>query len=381
MNDAQPIIFVRGTGRCGSKTLANQLGLHPSIAQVPVNQCLPEDLIDWTDSHVRNRCPEMTDEALGAACRAYFQAYCSCLISKPGIILHKSTMNVHRMMTLLELWPESKIIYVVRHPILVVPAYISADIVHYKGAHGYDATVVNSMLRWANDVLAYTRSPVFGHKRVLHVRFEDMISNTNEFFQEIYRFLDVDDSFTHTLPGPVDYDDEFVLNEDERKWIINSSEPILSQLGYNSNEYSLDVPDHILDRTELYPQRRLSAPPPTNDAVQMLRQTIEKVAKQGHQHIGLFGAGYLSHLIAPVINDLCEEIVCFLDENPSLVGTNLGGYPIYHPRQATDLGLEVVIPITLVHQQKLVDRWQCLYEDRIPIIELWHENKTETLCV
>ena len=55
MKDARPIIFVRGTGRCGSKTLAHQLGLHPSIAKVPVNQCLPEDLIDWTDSHVRNR--------------------------------------------------------------------------------------------------------------------------------------------------------------------------------------------------------------------------------------------------------------------------------------------------------------------------------------
>ena len=381
MKDARPIIFVRGTGRCGSKTLAHQLGLHPSIAKVPVNQCLPEDLIDWTDSHVRKHCPELTDEALGAACRAYFQAYCSCLVSEPGIILHKGTMNVHRLMTLLELWPESKIVYLVRHPIHVVPAYISADIVHYKGAFGYDATVVNSLLRWANDVLAYIRSPVFGHERVLHVRFEEMISNTRKFFQEIYHFIGVDDSVTNNLPGPVEYDDEFVLNEDDRRWIINSAEPILSRLGYKSNDYSLQVPDHVLDRTELYPQRRLSAQPPTVDAVHMLRQSIEKIVKAGQKRIGLFGAGYLSHLIATSLSDMPGDIVCFFDESPLLIGTTLGEYPINHPRQATDLGIEAVIPITLVHQERLVDRWRCLYEERIPIIELWPENKVETVCV
>lgn len=371
VTQSPPIVFVRGTGRCGSKTLANQLGLHPAISKVSANQCLPEDLIDWSEDYLRPRCPKLTDAAVASACKAYFEACCKSLRDKPGIMLHKSTANVHRLATLLDYWPDAKIIYIVRHPLGVVPAYISVDIIHYKGGYGYDATVANSLLRWANDVLAYLRSPAFSHPRVLQVRFEDMINDTDRFFARIYRFLGVDDTIRHVLPGPVEYDDEFILNGQERQWIINSTADIVHRLGYDPDEYVVQLSDEHTGDGAAHPDRRLTTKPPALDGVELVRRALAEAVKQGWMRVGLFGAGYLSRLICPHLDDMPAQIVCLLDENPSLVGASIAGLPIHHPRQASSLGIDAVIPVTLTHQDTMISRWHCLYEDYIPILELW----------
>lgn len=378
---AEQIIFVRGTGRCGSKTLANQLGQHPAIAKVPANQCLPEELMDWSTYRLQPRCPFATEEAIVAACRAYFEAYCRHLTEEPGIILHKSTMNVHRLASLLEYWPDAKMVYIVRHPLGVVPAYISVDIVHYGDMYGYDATVANSLLRWYNDVAAYLRSPVFGHPRVLQVRFEDMIGDTDRFFERIYQFLGIDDGFRNALPGPVDYDHEFVLDQSERHWIITSTREILQQLGYEPDDWSPEVPAEIADRASLYADRRLVSRPPALDGVELVRLAAEEAAGKGFQRIGLFGAGYLSHLICPHLHEMPGEIVCLLDEDPLLVGRNVGGFEVRRPEQANELGVQAVIPATLVHQRALIGRWERIIGEAIPILPLWDEQGTEAVCV
>ena len=375
------IVFVRGTGRCGSKTLANQLGLHPAIAKVPANQCLPEDLIDWSDDYLRPRCPKLTEDAVATSCQAYFEACCRSLVDEPGMMLHKSTANAHRLATLLDYWPDAKIIYIVRHPLSVVPAYISVDIAHYKGSYGYDATVANSLLRWANDVLTYLRSPAFGHPRVLQVRFEDMINNTDRFFARIYRFLGVDETFRHTLPGPVEYDDEFVLNADERQWIMESAADIVRRLGYHPDEYAAQLSDEFTGYVAAHPGRRLTSKPPALDGVELVRRALAEAAKQGWKRVGLFGAGYLSRLIGPYLDNLPAKIVCLLDENPARVGSSLAGLPIYHPQAAGELHLDAIIPLTLVHQRNLIERWQSLYDKRIPIVPLWQEQSREPVYV
>lgn len=371
------VVFVRGTGRCGSKTLANQLGLHPAIAKVPANQCLPEDLIDWSDDYLRPRCPKLTADAVVAACQAYFEVCCRSLVHEPGVMLHKSTANAHRLATLLDYWPDAKIIYIVRHPLDVVPAYISVDIVHYKGVYGYDATVANSLLRWANDVLAYLRSSAFGHPRVLHVHFEDMVNDTDRFFAKIYGFLGVDDTLRHTLPGPVEYDDEFVLNSDERQWIIESTIDIVRRLGYDPDECIAHLSDEHAGDVAAHPDRRLTTRPPALDGAELVRRALAEAAKHGWTRVGFFGAGYLARLIGPYLDDLPAPIVCLFDENPARVGSSLAGLPIHHPQHAGELGLDAVIPLTLVHQRILIERWQRLYDKRIPIVPLWWEQSRE----
>ncbi len=378
---AQQIIFVRGTGRCGSKTLANQLGQHPAIAKVPANQCLPEELIDWSTYRLQPRCPFATEEAIIAACRAYFEAYCRHLIEEPGIVLHKSTMNVHRLASLLEYWPDAKMVYIVRHPLGVVPAYISVDIVHYRDMYGYDATVANSLLRWYNDVAAYLRSPVFGHPRVLQVHFEDMIGDTDRFFERIYQFLGIDDSFRNALPGPVDYDHEFVLDQSERHWIITSTREILQQLGYEPDDWSPEVPAEIAARTNLHPHRRVVAKPPALDGVQLVRLALAEAAGRGFNRVGLFGAGYLSHLICPYLRETPVEIVAIFDDNPLLLGTELAGFRVYRPEKAVTLDIQAVVPVTLVHQAEMIQKWQRLFGERIEILPLWVEQSADAFCV
>lgn len=380
MNNSPKIAFVRGTGRCGSKTLANQLGLHPQINKIPANECLPEELMDFNDHHVRARCVNATDESLVSACCAYFDAYCSSSVQGNGLALHKSTMNAHRLASLLSYWPEAKIIYIVRHPIGVVEALIRADINQYKGAHGR-ATVANSLLRWANDVLTYLRSPAFNNPNLLQVKFEEMISDTDEFFKRIYRFLEIDHSFTHNLPKPDKHDDTFRLSDNEKRWIIDSTSEILRKLGYESDEDSVDSCAEVDGFAMTHPDRRLTAKPPAIDGVQLLRIALDNAAENGVKRVGLFGAGYLSRLISPYLSNMPVEIVCFLDENPSLVGSKLSGIPIIHPNQAAMLDVEAVIPMTMIHQQALIEKWQRMFEDRIPILELWPENKPETICV
>jgi len=69
------------------------------------------------------------------------------------------------------------------------------------------------------------------------------------------------------------------------------------------------------------------------------------------------------------------EIVALFDEHPMLVGGQLAGIPIHRPEQARELGVQMVIPVTLVHQAKLLERWILLTGGEIPIRPLW-----ETRC-
>ncbi len=375
---AQPIIFVRGTGRCGSKTLANLLGEHPALARVP-NQCLPEELIDWCEYHLRARAGGATGEAVAAGCRAFFEAYGRCVATRPGILLQKSTANVHRLAALLEYWPEAKIIYIVRHPLGVVPAFVACDLFEFKGMYRYDATVTSSLLRWYNDVQAYIRSPVFGHRRVLHVHFEDMLDDPDRFFERVYRFIGIDDTIRHTLRGRETYDDQFVLSRREREWIIDSTADVVARLGYDPAAWSPAVPVELADRVDAYPDRRLAAPPPALDGVELVRLALAEAKALGYEKVGLFGAGYLSHLICPHLGHMPAQIVALFDEHPMLVGGQLAGIPIHRPSQARELGVQVVIPVTMVHQATLIERWNRVTGGDPPVVPLWARELSATL--
>ena len=124
----ETVVFIRGTGRCGSNNLVTHLGHHPALAHVPVNQIVPEELIDWSKQHLQASDQRISDEAIAAACRAYFSAYGRTLAGKSGILLQKGTRNAHHLITLLEYWPGARIIYLVRHPLGVVEALVNAAI-------------------------------------------------------------------------------------------------------------------------------------------------------------------------------------------------------------------------------------------------------------
>ena len=60
-------------------------------------------------------------------------------------------------------------------------------------------------------------------------------------------------------------------------------------------------------------------------------------------------------------------IVALFDEHSMHVGGQLAGIPILRPQRARELGVQAVIPVTMVHQAKLVERWNLLTGGEIPI--------------
>jgi hypothetical protein len=366
------IVFVRGTGRCGSKTLAASIARHPEVAKVPVNQCLPEELIDWSREHLQRRNPGVTDEAVAASCRAYFDAYCRTLGTEPGVLLHKGTMNMHRMASLLEIWPDARIVYIVRHPLGVVPAYVSVDIACYHGAYGYAADTVNSALRWYNDVVAFTDSGLIDDPRVHVVRFEDMVADPKVCFEGIDGFLGLSRTVPRTMPGAVPYDEEFVLSADERRWLLEVTADLTASLGYADDDRSAEVPAALQDRVHLHADRRPAFRPDTLDAAELVGAAIGSAVRQGARRVALLGAGYCARLAVPRLGDLACEPVCILDDDPARAGGKVGGVAIERAGAAEELDIDAVVPLTFVHQGPMMEQWRDRHPS-IPIVPLLPE--------
>lgn len=372
------VVFIRGTGRCGSKNLVDHLGQHPELAHVPVNQVLPEELIDWSRSCLQASDPRISDAAIAAACRGYFAGYGRAMAGRDGILLQKSTRNAHHLATLLEYWPESRIVYLVRHPIGVVEALVNATM-HDEGGrdYGYPAGVADSLLQWYNEIQSYLKSSAFGHPRVLQVRFEDLVADPPRTVSGICRFLGIGAVALPPYGGPELYDAPFVLNESERRWIIDSSEDVLTRLGYAGFEPARDGRPASEDAIDRYAGCRLKTPPPALDASELTRIALRQAARIGHRRVGLFGAGYFARLACADLTELPVEVPCIFDENPKLARTRIGSLPVRTPDAAPEIGVDAVIPTTFVHQEKLMQRWRRLLGDAVPILPLWDEDGLE----
>lgn len=368
------LVFIRGTGRCGTKSLVNQLGRHPNLRQVPVNEVLPEELIDWTESRIRPLGrPGTLDDAMVAACKGYFASFCRSLTRPGGAIVQKSTMRAHRLGDLLKYWPEARMIYIVRHPIPVVESLINSNIHLYKGGQGFKATVANSLLRWYNDILAYLRSAAFGNPRVFQIRFEDFVSQPREVLDRLHAFIGVRCIPYESASRVEQYERRFVLDENERRWILDSTRSLCERLGYATDESLLTVPDKYRSLLSDYPDRRLRSIPPSLDGVELVKLALSEAARRGYCRVALFGAGYMARLTCPHLSDLPVEVAALLDENPMLARWQQDGFTVYSPDEAVRLGVQAVIPLTMTHQALLIRRWRQVFGNRIPVIPLWNE--------
>lgn len=373
---AERCVFLRGTGRCGTKSLVSQLGRHPDLRQVPFNEVLPEELIDWSElclTPVLRQAPNAKD-LLMAACRAYFSSFCEGLTEPGGVIVQKSTMRAHRLSDLLRYWPQARMIYLVRHPIGTVESLINSDIHVFKSGLGFKATVANSLLRWANDILAYLRSAAADNPRVLRVRFEDFITDPPQTMDRIYAHIGVRSIPYVAASKPERYDQRFVLNEQERRWIMESTRHLCEGLGYAFTESLLEVPAERRAALGMHSDRRLRSTPPSLDGVELVELALRNARRQGYARVGLFGAGYMARLTCPHLRDLPVEVVGLLDENPMLARRRQDGFTVYPLTEAPRLGIEAVIPLTLTHQETLAAKWRQLFGNRIPVVPLWNEE-------
>ncbi|NLE58678.1 MAG: sulfotransferase [Planctomycetes bacterium] len=376
------LVFIRGTGRCGTKSLVNQLGRHPNVRQVPVNEVLPEELLDWAECRIRPLGRQgLPDGAIVAVCRGAFAGFCRSLTTPGGMIIQKSTMRAHRLGDLLTYWPEARLIYLVRHPVPTVESLINSNIHLFKGGQGFKATVANSLLRWYNDLLAYLRSAAFGDPRVLQVRFEDFVADPPGVMDRLHGFIGVRCIPYEPASRIEQYERRFVLDERERRWILDSTRAVCDRLGYGPSENLSTVPDKCKGLLSDYPDRRLRAVPPSLDGVELVKLALSEAACRGYTRVGLFGAGYMARLTCPHLSDLPVEVAGLLDENPMLAGQRQDGFTVHSLDAAADLGIQAVIPLTMTHQELLIRRWQRMFGSRIPVVPLWDETgKPVELC-
>ncbi|MHC4775864.1 MAG: sulfotransferase family protein [Planctomycetota bacterium] len=372
---ASQFVFIRGTGRCGSTMLLRQLGSHPRLVPIALDEILPEDLVDFGRRRPAAWCPEVDETVLAEATRHYVAAFFRALTGRDGIYVHKGTMRAHHLDTLLDYFPGAKLLYLVRHPLGVVESLINADLHLFKGRFGYRATVANSLLRWYNDIAAYLRSRACGAPGALQVHFEALVRRPDETLAAIHRFLGVEPAPWQDLTRPDRYDPRFVLNGTERRWILKTTTDVVERLGYDPAEWSDEVPAAHAKLKGEHPDRRLGAVPPALDGADLVRLALAEASKRGYDRVGLFGGGYLAHLVCPRLGDPPADVAGIFDDDPQLVGREIGGYMVHRPEDAPGLGVEAVVPLTLVHQAKLAERWRRLLGDRIPVLPLWHEQE------
>lgn len=367
---AERLVFVRGSGRCGSKTLVNHLGQHPQLGQVAVNEDMPEALLDWTRCKLQARDARVDDATVGAACRAFFAAYCRQLAPDRPMWLQKSTLTAHRLDALLQFWPEARVIYLLRQPAAVVESLINADLFSFRGRQGFHVTVVNSAFRWYNEVAAFARSQAARDPRVLRIWFEDLIQQPTATTATICRFLEIP-PFAAELPaGRERYGARFVLSQREREWLQAQTQSLLRTLGVAFR--ASPVPDQADTAAATpYPERRLYAPPPTLDIAALLDGALQRAAAANWRRLGVFGAGCAAQIALPALPDATQRLVAVLDDDPLRRGTVLAGVPVAPTAAAADLEIDAVVPLSFVYQQALEQRWRRLWGERIPLVPLW----------
>ncbi|MGQ9650021.1 MAG: sulfotransferase [Phycisphaerae bacterium] len=261
-----------------------------------------------------------------------------------------------------------------RHPIPVVESLINSNIHLYRDGQGFQATVANSLLRWYNDILAYLRSAAFGNPRVFQIHFEDFVAQPREVLDRLHAFIGVRCIPYESASRVEQYERRFVLDENERRWIFDSTRSVRQRLGCATNESLLTVPNKYRGLLSDYPDRRLRSIPPSLDGIELVKLALSEAARRGYSRIALFGAGYMARLTCPHLSDLPVKVTALLDENPMLARRQQDGFTVYSPDEAVRLGVQAVIPLTMTHQALLIRRWRQVFGNRIPVIPLWNET-------
>ena len=358
------IIFLRSTGRSGSKQLAAWLGTHPEIARVPVNECLPEELFDHCVQRLRARLPRAPHSAFEHGVRAFFDAYCASQVEPARWTLQKSTGHVHHLDTLLTHWPEARLLFLVRHPIDVIRSLVSTDIARYHGQYGYRATVLNAALRWANDTYAFLRSHAAQDPRLHLVRFEDLLRPEATGWSDLWRHLDLEDPGPPPVGKPSGYGHTFEFTPEEHAWLLDAVSELARALGYRDDD--APPPASNVDPAT-HRDRRLTGPLPPLDAHSLLADAIRSAHAAGRSRIGLYGAGTAARLLAATWPADLERPVVIIDDDRTLAGSALAGIPVAAPDEARALELETVIPMTFVHEAAMTARWIERFGASIPV--------------
>lgn len=101
------------------------------------------------------------------------------------------------------------------------------------------------------------------------------------------------------------------------------------------------------------------------------RGAIEACADRGFKRIALYGAGTHTRALGPLLMQPRVEIACIIDDNASIQGTKLWGFPIVSLQEAAGMGLDAVVISANSIEEKLWANAKPLRDAGVPVIRLY----------
>ena len=111
------------------------------------------------------------------------------------------------------------------------------------------------------------------------------------------------------------------------------------------------------------------------DWSEAMRKTLARCAVDGHQRVGIYGAGTHTRAVGDAFMQPPVEICCVIDDDDRRVGEQLWGFPIVSPQQAIDLGLDAVVLSANSIEDLLWERAATLREQGIPTIRIYGQTE------
>ena len=207
------IFFIFGSGRNGSTLLARLLNTHSQIFLPPEQFALPYTIIDWHSSLFKNplyytkkqlkryftnnqnwiwntsdlSSLEEKIDPMGIRPRSLFklvlQYYSELSVGKKEVFGDHSPITTSFYKYIYDEFPQDKYIFLLRHPYDVVLSY--SKILNNPASNS-----VIACNKWNNSINAYDYLINKGAKVIL-IRYEDLVTKTDETLAEILNFLEV----------------------------------------------------------------------------------------------------------------------------------------------------------------------------------------------
>lgn len=105
-----------------------------------------------------------------------------------------------------------------------------------------------------------------------------------------------------------------------------------------------------------------------------MRDALLCCKERGHQHVGIYGAGSHTRAVAKSLAESPVEIVCVIDDDARLIGTQMQNIEIVSPKIAMQMNLDAVVLSSNAREEELARAADTLHNSGIEIMKLYTDD-------
>lgn len=113
------------------------------------------------------------------------------------------------------------------------------------------------------------------------------------------------------------------------------------------------------------------------EASRRLTTLLERLAERGEGPAIIYGAGRHTRALAQALADSPIEIVAVADDDPTVCGRSLWGWPIVSPASAARFGARCVIISSWLHEGAMWSRRDCFERAGLRVHRIYGENESD----